>query len=229
MIAGILANSGYFMGRGLIPPRPANPKGFFETSQINLDINEALLEGAAPGSSLRLRRGQRWLDILCEDIRLPKNAAINKRIKTMVSRTPFCYKDPRFCYTIPAWRPFLKDTKFICVFRHPASTIASIVKECKTASYLKSLRMTPAWATAVWQAMYRQVMNRHSRHGEWLFIHYDQAITKAGMSKIADFLDTQVDYSFPEKRLKRPIPKVNVHRSLVTDYKQLCGLAGMSQ
>ena len=122
MIGGTLAHGGYFFGDKLIPPRAANPKGFFESGVVN-NVNERILKNVMP----RLQYGHRWLGLLG----LPgaKNLYVSgkliKEIKILISKQPFCYKDPRFCYTLPIWRPHLKNTKFVCVFRHPKNTVAS--------------------------------------------------------------------------------------------------------
>ena len=49
MLAGILHQSGYFLGEGLYKPQESYPKGFFEYRSIN-SINEAILQqGKTPG------------------------------------------------------------------------------------------------------------------------------------------------------------------------------------
>lgn len=55
-----------------------------------------------------------------------------------------CYKDPRFSYTLPAWLPYLHDTRMICIFREPGLTAESIVTECRTMPYLANLEMNVA-------------------------------------------------------------------------------------
>ena len=60
MAAGVLAKSGYFMGRNLIPPRPANPKGFFESEQITdvkkrLDFSSTVLDKTVEGEIARAK------------------------------------------------------------------------------------------------------------------------------------------------------------------------------
>ena len=43
LMAGILLNSGYYLGDDLYPARESNPTGFFENSFIN-GINEQILK-----------------------------------------------------------------------------------------------------------------------------------------------------------------------------------------
>jgi len=238
MVAGSLAKTGYFMGSSLIPARSANPKGFFEDVEVNM-INESLL---APLVFERLvlfgheffrshpLEGQRWLariplrsKILC-----PKETA--ERIRKVTQHKSFCFKDPRFSYTLPAWRPFLKNTAFIVVFRDPASTAFSILKECREASYLHTLRMTFGRALRVWSLMYRHILTRHRHEGNWLFLHFDQVTQGDGLKRIENFLGVRTDASFPEKSLRRSFStSVSIPRKALRVYKDLCELAGYSK
>ncbi len=130
MVAGTLAKAHYYMGSRFVPPRDSNPKGFFEDHEIN-DINEAILKRVVPhrpryiGRILfrkRLGYMQKWLARVPLHANIPSWPGIEQRIRRAVQSEPFCFKDPRFSYTLPVWRPFLRHTRFICVFRHPAST-----------------------------------------------------------------------------------------------------------
>jgi len=222
MAAGLLAKSGYFMGNNLIPPRPANPKGFFESAQINRDINEVLMRPLLP----EMVSGHGWLKILPYDTLIPKNATAVRRIKTMVAKQPFCYKDPRFCYTLPAWIPHVPRTKILCVFRHPASTATSIVRECNTAKYLRALPMDIPTALRIWCAMYGRIVHTLRSQGSWMFVHYNQLFEKDTLDEIKGFLELDtIDYSFPEKRLIRPQPDVNLTKNATNLYTTLCELS----
>ena len=221
MMAGVLAKSGYFMGRNLIPPRPANPKGFFESSQINRDINEVLIRSKISN----LTPGHGWIAV--SSLIPPKgNPIVRRRVINMVTREPFCYKDPRFCYTLPFWKPSLKNTNFICVFRHPASTATSIVKECKTAKYLKNTRMDIGRAFQIWMTMYKLILDKLSKSGTWMFVSYDQLFDKESLDKVQSFLDlSTIDHSFPEKRFVRPVPNIKTPPVALAMYAQLCRMA----
>ncbi len=59
--------------------------------------------------------------------------SIEQQIVTQTAKAPFCFKDPRFCYTLPAWRPHARHAVFLCIFREPARTVQSILKECRDA------------------------------------------------------------------------------------------------
>ena len=223
MVAGVLASSKYFMGNDLIPAREANPKGFFESTFINHHINEAMLSSVRP----TVRAGHWWVTSLPLDTVVQSTYEIRKRIREMVKYVPFCYKDPRFCYTLPMWLPFLIDTKFICVFRHPASTIASMVKERKIAKYMHTLKFDEKIAEQVWCSMYKWILDKHCKKGDWLFVHYDQVIEGPGMDFIAEFLDSPVDRTFPSKKLKKPVPNIELDSKTINMYSVLCELSGI--
>ena len=101
-----------------------------------------------------------------------------------------------------------------------------MLKECRKASYLKSLKMSFARALNVWRMMYARILRVHREDGEWLFLHYDQFIKGSALERLNASLGAAVDYTFPDVSLNRsfsnkPVPKEN--REV---YRQLCKLAG---
>jgi len=233
MVAGTLAKAGYFMGDRLYPGRESNPKGFFEDPEIN-GINEALLAQVVPKRPRfigkwffrnRPMREQRWLARVPVGTELPCPSAIAKRIQKQVQQEPYCFKDPRFCYTLPAWRPFLKNTVFVCVFRDPSITVQSILKECKYAAYLRSFSITFAQALEVWTLMYRHILEIHRQEGEWLFLNYNQVLNGEGLDRLKAFTGASVDCSFPDPSLHRTFSNYRVSEEIREIYQQLCKLA----
>jgi len=237
MVAGTLAKSDYFMGENLYPARESNPKGFFEDSEVN-EINETLIAQVVPNRPQivpRLLRNilfskipekkQRWL------ARVPLNASFSispsmeKKIRKLTQRTPYCFKDPRFSYTLPAWRPFLVNAVFICVFRDPNITIKSILNESLKAKHLKNLYINSEMAQQVWTLMYKHIIDFYCYSGQWLFIHYNQMFESSGLDRIAEFTGAQVDYSFPDRKLARSEGIKDCTDEIWNYYKQLCELA----
>lgn len=244
MVAGTLAHAGYYMGDTLLPPTVGNPKGYFEAREVEA-VNDALIR-----TMLTPTPRERWLAwlhpipqqpdfealepwvkahwlALVPPGRIPQRKLIYKaEIERLVAQTPFCFKDPRFCYTLPAWRPFLRDTVFICVFREPAVTVASILKELSTESYLQGLSMTPAQVYQMWTYSYRHVLELHRHQGDWLFLHYHQALTAEGLARIEACLNIRVDTDFPDARLQRSRSDLSAPPPAQRVYQQLCQLAG---
>lgn len=238
MVAGTLAEAGYHMGENLHPPRDSNPKGFLEDAEVN-DVNNELLGPLVPKRRwfmnrwfMRLpwvgpRRGrsERWLAHVAPGTPIPApSPGTRERIARFTRRTPFCYKDPRFCYTLPVWRPFLHDTVFVCVFRHPAATAASIVKEVRR--HLHGLAVDVEEALEIQRLMYRHVLDVHRHDGRWLFLHYDQVLAGLGLDRLEAFTGASVDRSFPDPSLRRSEPTHPLPEASADLYRTLCDLAG---
>jgi hypothetical protein len=235
MVAGSLHGAGYFMGEHLWPGNEANPKGFFEDEAVNA-INEELLARVtprrppAPLSMLyrsRPRDRQRWLSTVSVGIEWRPGSGMFDRMRDVVRHEPFCLKDPRFSYTLPAWRPVLPDdVVFVCVFREPARTANSIVTECRTAPYLRSLRMTYERALEVWTSTYRHVLERQRQQGTWLFVHFDGFLDGTAIPAIEDVLGVGIDRGFADPGLKRSDVGGDVPEGTERVYRELCSLAG---
>src|SRR5919202_1256540 len=133
LAAGLLARAGYNCGEELLPPDDGGPTGFFEARGINV-INEALLAVEDTGLrmrgySRRLREGERWLATVPVDADFAAPAALRAEMRAAIPESPYCCKDPRFGYTLAAWRPLFAGALLVCVFRHPRATAASIARD----------------------------------------------------------------------------------------------------
>lgn len=236
MMGGILHEAGYFMGDYLYPGRESNPKGFFETPEIN-SINEAILEHCvravstdqtsvnAPG------RGQYWLMSLPEDHSVESaDPAVAQRMAAILERRPFAFKDPRFSYTLPAWKPYLPAmTKFIVMFRPPETTATSILKECRTAPYLQNLQIDAVSALEVWKNIYRHILRHYlAEPDRFIFVHYVQCLRGDGVKRVADFLETPLHTSFVDVAMNRSGQEVTADSEALALYRRLCALAGFS-
>lgn len=233
MLAGVLAGGGYYMGDNLWPARDANPKGFFEDVEIN-SINEELIAAVTPARPRRPLgllyhhrpvQWQRWL----AEVPLGTTMAVDERtamrIARQTQRGPFCFKDPRFCYTLPAWRPYLRSAAFVCIFRSPAETVASILKDCRQAPYLRDLRMSRSRVLLLWNLVYRHVLDTHRSSGDWLFVHYDQILDGSAAPRLEALLGIEGDWRFPEASLRRSTPAGQPSAEAQATYVELCRLA----
>jgi hypothetical protein len=239
MLGGILHQAGYFMGDKLHRPEPSNPKGFFEWMTIN-QINEQILapygksgfvdkliEIIFKKNTVYNPRGknQKWL------LSLPAETDVNRLspqveegIQEVLGKEHFCYKDPRFSYTLPVWRNFLKqDTVFICVFREPDVTVNSILKECRTREYLRSLYITRRMAYAVWFNIYSHILFKHAGNFKnFVFVHYDQIYNGTALPVLSEMLDVSLQRDFVEEDLNRTIPGGLIPLKVKTLYRRLC-------
>lgn len=248
LLAGTLARSGYYMGTDYLPPRDSNPKGFFEGREVNA-INERILENSLTAAQrlrhglLRLARtagvhwqgadavprlGQGWLMPLPLYAPIRGSAAIDRAIGALTVRAPFCFKDPRFSYTLPVWRPHLDldRTVFVCVFRHPGETVASMAKECRTQPYLRGMVVPDDKLLELWRLMYGHILERHRHHGRWLFVHYRQLLDRAFLPRLAAFTGARIDAQFPDAVLHRSRGTIALDAETRALYAELCGLAG---
>ena len=234
MVAGTLRNAGYFRGGDLHTAREGNPKGVFESGEVNA-INEQILASVSPrrprfiGKWLfrnRPRRYQMWLARIPLDTKISCSPELGERMSNLVRREPFCFKDPRFSYTLPCWLPYLTDTRYVVVFRDPAATAASIEKECRDWPYLHDLSLTRPEIIDVWTLMYSHILrSSESPAGPWLFLHYNQVLKGDGLDRLEDFSRAPVDRSFPEASLRHSLSDEPVSGLVQEIYCRLCDLA----
>ena len=211
MVAGLFRSAGYFQGTNLHEPRESNPRGFFEDAEVN-NINEALLSSLLPerrfeGSVEYLAdspvQGQRWLARIPPTISIGPTSGSSDQIGAILSRRPFCLKDPRFCYTLHLWRRHAPEARMICVFRRPQIVVASILKEIAAMPYLANFALSVREAFEVWRLMYSHVLERQALTGEWLFVEYEDLFQLSVLDRLADFSAAQVDRAFPDRSLDR--------------------------
>jgi Sulfotransferase family len=235
LTAGALRDSGYFMGENLYEPTASNPKGYFEDVEIN-SINERILSsvlpwrpkgllGKLPFFRGRLGESQMWMARVPIEKTLVCPDEVTREIRTLTARQPFCFKDPRFSYTLPCWRPFLKDTRFVVVFRDPGDTAESIAKECRERPYLRDLRISHREILESWRLMYTHILKHQETGGTWLFLQYEQLLNGEGLSLLESFSQAAVDRAFADKGLKRSTSRAAVSASISQLYERLLHLA----
>lgn len=235
LVASMCHQAGYYLGEPLLPANAGNPNGRFESFEVNA-INEDLLAQVLPRrrrnsliGSLFLRHiplcNQRWLAAVPPDRSITGTPELNARIQRLVSVQPFCFKDPRFSYTLPVWRPWSGDAVFICVFRHPAETAASILREHHDEPGLHSLAMDWTKALRVWKLMYCHILEKHRHSGVWFFVHYHQVLSGDGVHRLSDLLQANLDPGLANPAWHRSRPVGIVSKEILDLYKQLCALA----
>lgn len=236
LAAGSLADAGYHQGDRLLDGDEANPKGYFEDRGVN-DLNEDILDPLLVGQPLGrftrflfptlLSYGRRWIADLPPEAEIPRPPDVEDRLKRFLTKTPFCYKDPRFSYTLPVWRPHLPpDTGFVVVFRHPLVTAKSIVKE--TDRVYPDLAFDTERALSVWSSIHRNILEKHvPEGGDWLFLHFDQFFDGSAFERLAAFSGAKPDEDFVDQELRRTEAQENVTlpREVEEVYRRLCRAA----
>lgn len=158
MLAGLFADAGHCAGRRLIPPTPSNPAGFHEDLDVNAandDLLAALDDSPWPGTVSPIRR-LRWIGAYDGWVRGDRSG---DDLVALVPDRPFVLKDPRFCYTLPAWQDVLADVLVVVIVRHPAEVAASVraMAEREPATF-EGFDVTDEHLLAMWTAMHHAVL-----------------------------------------------------------------------
>jgi len=226
LTAGLLARAGYRLGDRLLSADAGNPRGHFEDARLNA-VNEDLIaphadRAAKTGYSRPLAHGERWLAALPLDVHVEARAEQRARMADALPPSPFCFKDPRLCYTLEPWRPLLGDAQLVCVFRHPLATARSISRDRRYGDLTLDLEA----ALAVWSATYTHVLQRHRRQGDWLFLHYLQLLDGSGVRRLAARLGANLDRRFADRSLSHSGAGGAVPGPVAELYAELCDAAG---
>lgn len=233
-VAGLFAHSGYFMGDRLRPGSAHNPRGFFEDAEVT-DINEALLAPFVPvrprlaGHSLpvprnRPKEGQRWRLPVPESAVATADAALRERMSRLLARAPWCFKDTRFCYTAPAWQPLITDAAYVCVFREPGRTVASLQTMLSGQRDVGRLADTTL-LMRVWHGSYSRVLAAREQGTPWLLVHHEQVLDGTALDRLASELQSEPDTRFVESRLRHSADPGAWPAPVARLYERMCVLA----
>lgn len=239
MLAGLFRNAGYFMGEKLIPADESNPRGYYQSERV-VFVNERLLEAVDHSDQRKVVRrvvgestvpaATRWLLALEPDVDIDSTPELRRRMRDILSREPYCFKDPRFSYTLEAWRPELRDPRFICVVRHPQEVAQSVLRHGERRGYRESLGLDRERVLRVWRCCYRYILERHVRDEErWMFVHYDQLLEGSRIEELARFTGAEVDESFIDRDLRRADTEGSMGRETRELYATLCLRAGREE
>ena len=158
MLAGLFADAGHDAGRRLIPAGPSNPAGFFEDLDVNAandDLLAPLGDRPWPGT-VAPPRHLRWLGAYDDWVRGPGPGGALARL---VPDRPFVLKDPRFCYSLPAWADVLDEATVLVIVRHPDEVVASVLAMAgREPETFAGFDVTEEHMHAMWCAMYTAVL-----------------------------------------------------------------------
>jgi hypothetical protein len=204
-----------FFGYDVLRPSEANPRGYFEDEVVNA-INNLLIRQMTGTALLDvipprlLPWVERWFPWMHRDTRslwlaCPRRPLawrlgydLGHLICKITSHQPFCLKDPRFSFTLPLWQPYLPErTRFLVVFRDPARTVNSMLRDAKELYPGRPLPLTKRWAIDHWSLAYRRIMEQRSAVGvqaeDWLLVDSDDVISGAALAAIECFAECRVD------------------------------------
>jgi hypothetical protein len=130
-LAGHCASLGIWFGNRLLPPRPDNPKGYFEAIDVML-ANDQLVTLLFGGWHSPLA----WSDVErsfpLDHPRITElQQALRDALRTLASGGRlWAVKDPRLSRLLPVWWPLLReldvDAGIVMAVRRPAEVIASL-------------------------------------------------------------------------------------------------------
>lgn len=214
-IAGLFRGvENLFYGYDVLAPTDGNATGYFEDEVVNA-INNVLLRQMTRVALLDVlpewlvsrvenrfpwtHRDARSLWLAQPRHSLPRGASYDlAHLMGRITRhQPFCLKDPRFGFTLPAWRPYLpEDTLFLVVFRNPVDTIRSILRDAAELYGNRPLPVTERWATNHWKLMYESILSQRAQDpnkAAWLFVEYPSSLAGTHLSAIENFCGCPVD------------------------------------
>ena len=123
LVAGILHQLGVHMGDNLIPPRPDNPKGFFEDERV-VQINDTILRMC--GGTWYRPPSEACLDPDDFPHIGPFIEIMSYIEKRKDAHSLWGMKDPRLCLTLGLWLRELGEARFIVVWRNPLAVARSL-------------------------------------------------------------------------------------------------------
>lgn len=235
MLAGLFANKGLYIGGKALSPTVSNPKGYFETKGMN-DLNNFIISEFLKWPSLnRLRKhiapNIDW-DVRAYPFASPRKYTVpeipqklQNAIKYYSSKENFCYKDPRFCVTLPVWLRYLgRSVKYLVVFREPGKTIASYMRN-GAEIYKPPLKFKPPQLEAAYSRNYERLIEWSGP--DWMFIHYDQILSGSVSDALERFTGMGLDWSHVSKSLQRTKSSDFVVRDRAAErtYRRLCDRA----
>lgn len=200
LLAGLFRRT-HYAGEALLPPSPSNPHGYFEDRRLN-ELNDRLLLARMGWLSRRRHRDPRALWLATPGrLAAPRvSPEDEERLRRYGARRPFCYKDPRFSFTLEAWRPHLpEDTGFVVVFRDPESTADSVLRHA--VEYHPPLAPSRRRAHLAWRSHYERLWA--AADGRWLFVRFSELLSGRALPALEAFAETPLDRSLLDPRGSR--------------------------
>jgi hypothetical protein len=127
-LGGVLESLGLTVGKSVMPPRPDNPKGFYENLALT-ELHDKFLKSI----------GSSWDDSIPVVERHFQGEAASRFQSKLLPLLIEEYgegrpliKDPRICRLMPLWVPLIKEhfteARFILPIRHPVAVAHSLVQ-----------------------------------------------------------------------------------------------------
>jgi len=131
VLAGQCASLGFWLGDDLLPPVPANPKGFFEDVEL-MRANDRLVTLLFGGWTSPLSWAESAAEMPLAHPRIGEIVeAIRAVLERLAARAPmWAVKDPRISRLLPLWWPLLQtmgvEARLVMALRRPDEVVASL-------------------------------------------------------------------------------------------------------
>ena len=123
---------------------------------------------------------------------------------------PFCFKDPRFSYTLDLWIETLapqrrQHLRYICIFRQPEAVVESLLRELRTEPKLHNVAISVQGAFSIWWHHYTWILQRLAgqRRHHTLILDYEDLFSAAGQSSLEHFSGRPILRDHPKAALNR--------------------------
>jgi hypothetical protein len=126
-VSGVLAKLGVLAPKSLMPPTPANPRGYWESVAL-MGFHDRILESAGTDWSDWGKFNESWIDSSeGEDFQGSLSTLLDEEYG---DNRLFLVKDPRMCRLLPFWIKALRNLdiapKAVITLRHPAEVSLSL-------------------------------------------------------------------------------------------------------
>ncbi len=228
LVAGLFVAAGHDPGPRLIPATPSNPAGFFEDLDVNR-VNDDLLDSVAGRpvtGTVAPPRTVRWLGAFSRAV--PAAAGEGVDLSSRVPAAPFVLKDPRFAYTLPAWREALGPVCIVVVVRHPSEVLASVTSMvAREPNTFGDFTVSASHLLTMWEAVHRAVLSWAD--GDTCFVRLVDVHDPAERARLAAFtgVDLQGGGARPDlyrEHVRGALPKST--RNLLAVLDRRCGKDG---
>src|SRR4051794_38105877 len=118
-VAKLLHHAGLSAGHDLIEADESNADGYFEERPV-IKLNDCILRDT--------RLNERFATASREQV-VAAAVPYSDEMRELAARATPAWKDPRFCWTLEAWLPFLPDPpRMVVCLRSPQEVVASTMR-----------------------------------------------------------------------------------------------------
>ena len=224
LVAGLFVAAGHRPGVRMIPATPSNPAGFHEDLDVNA-ANDDLLDEVADepwGEAERPPSSLRWVGAFARPV--TPAAGEGRALGALVPASPFVLKDPRFAYTLPAWRPVLPPVRVVVVVRHPSEVVASLASMAeREPETFAGFPPSEAHVLAMWEAVHRAVLSWADE--DTVFVAHDEVLGGRGRARLSlatgAALEGGVRPELHRERVRSGLPRST--EDLLAELERRCG------